>query len=232
MNKASAPSAPMPEFEGNEFQGHPPPPSYDQAMSVYPPPVPEARQGGHAPYPPQQLPYPPTAAQMSYPPTVAQPPYPAASSQMPYPPAGQQMPYPPAGQQMPYPPVGTQTQPPYPVQQPQGFIPSGEPHSIPQTNVPPPQPPAPQQTSVTTAVFVNGPVAVGPKPCRVRCPMCHSDIKTSTVTENQAGAHIACIILCLLGCFLCSCIPYCMDSCKIVQHKCPVCKSYLGTYKG
>ncbi|KAJ9586567.1 hypothetical protein L9F63_028389, partial [Diploptera punctata] len=87
----------------------------------------------------------------------------------------------------------------------------------------------PQQT--TTTVVVAGALPVGPKPAKVRCPVCHADIKTTTVTENQAGAHIACIVLCLLGCCLCSCIPYCMDSCKSVSHSCPSCKSYLGTYK-
>jgi len=32
-------------------------------------------------------------------------------------------------------------------------------------------------------------------------------------------------------CFLCSCIPYCMDSCKTVTHSCPNCKTHLGVYK-
>jgi hypothetical protein len=32
-------------------------------------------------------------------------------------------------------------------------------------------------------------------------------------------------------CCLCSCIPYCMDSCKSVTHSCPNCKTYLGIYK-
>ncbi|PSN39451.1 hypothetical protein C0J52_17704 [Blattella germanica] len=105
----------------------------------------------------------------------------------------------------------------------------------PQHHVPPPPQPmpvvAPPTTTTTTTVLVAGALPVGPKPAKVRCPVCHSDIKTTTVTENQAGAHIACIVLCLLGCCLCSCIPYCMDSCKNVRHTCPSCNSYLGTFK-
>lgn len=96
--------------------------------------------------------------------------------------------------------------------------------------VPPPQqiPPVPPSS---TTVIVTGALPVGPKPVKMRCPNCHMDIKTTTVSENQACAHIACIVLCLLGCLLCSCIPYCMDSCKSVTHSCPNCKSYLGIYK-
>ncbi|XP_069686283.1 lipopolysaccharide-induced tumor necrosis factor-alpha factor homolog [Periplaneta americana] len=100
-----------------------------------------------------------------------------------------------------------------------------------QQPVPPPPQPAPVLPPPTTTVIVAGALPVGPKAMKVVCPICHVDIKTTTVSENQAGAHIACIVLCLLGCCLCSCIPYCMDSCKSVRHTCPNCNSYLGTYK-
>jgi hypothetical protein len=48
-------------------------------------------------------------------------------------------------------------------------------------------------------VIFTGTWPLGPKPVKMRCPNCNMDIKTTTVTENQAGAHIACIVLCLLG---------------------------------
>jgi len=50
-------------------------------------------------------------------------------------------------------------------------------------------------------------------------------------------AHFICLDLIKLTflfhfrCCLCSCIPYCMDSCKSVTHSCPNCKTYLGIYK-
>jgi hypothetical protein len=50
-----------------------------------------------------------------------------------------------------------------------------------------------------TSVIVTGTPPVGPKPAKMLCPVCHMDIKTTTVSENQAGAHIACIVLFLLG---------------------------------
>jgi len=45
----------------------------------------------------------------------------------------------------------------------------------------------------------TGFVAVGPKPAKLRCPNCNMNIKTTTVSENQACAHVACIVLFLLG---------------------------------
>jgi hypothetical protein len=48
-------------------------------------------------------------------------------------------------------------------------------------------------------VIVSGPLPVGPKPATMRCPACHMNIKTTTVSENQSSAHIACVVLCLLG---------------------------------
>lgn len=97
-------------------------------------------------------------------------------------------------------------------------------------HIPPPQQSVPVHPPPTT-VIVTGALPVGPEPTKMRCPNCRMDIKTMTVSENQAGAHIACIVLFLLGCCLCSCIPYCMDSCKSVTHSCPNCKTYLGIYK-
>jgi len=90
--------------------------------------------------------------------------------------------------------------------------------------------PPPSTTVIVTGLPV-GVLPVGPRPAKMRCPNCNLDIKTTTVSENQASAHIACLVLCLLGCFLCSCIPYCMDSCKTVTHSCPNCKTHLGVYK-
>ncbi|KOC67811.1 Lipopolysaccharide-induced tumor necrosis factor-alpha factor like protein [Habropoda laboriosa] len=64
------------------------------------------------------------------------------------------------------------------------------------------------------------------------CPTCHTSIKTNTVSDHQLSAHICCIILCLLGCFLCSCLPYYMSNFKTVHHFCPKCKNYIGIWKG
>ncbi|XP_066992981.2 lipopolysaccharide-induced tumor necrosis factor-alpha factor homolog [Anabrus simplex] len=91
--------------------------------------------------------------------------------------------------------------------------------------------PATQVAAITTTVVVGGGVPLGPKAVNMICPMCRANIKTNTVRENQCRAHVCCCILFFVGCILCSCIPYCMDSFKIVRHTCPDCKAYLGTYK-
>lgn len=101
-----------------------------------------------------------------------------------------------------------------------------------QQHMPLPPLPAPViPPPTTTTVIVSGSLPVGPKPANMCCPACHRDIRTTTVSESQSCAHIACVVLFLLGCCLCSCIPYCMDSCKNVRHTCPNCKTYLGMYK-
>jgi hypothetical protein len=52
-------------------------------------------------------------------------------------------------------------------------------------------------------VIVSGPVigavAMGPKPVMMQCPSCNMNIQTKTKTEYKGNAHIACIILFVLG---------------------------------
>ncbi|XP_071453448.1 lipopolysaccharide-induced tumor necrosis factor-alpha factor homolog [Hetaerina americana] len=94
-------------------------------------------------------------------------------------------------------------------------------------NVPPVPP---QMGVVSVAVPAAGLLPVGPKGTRMRCYHCHADIKTTTVTTNKAMAHLACLLLFFATCCLCSWVPYCLQSCKRVDHKCPNCKGFLGSY--
>lgn len=41
--------------------------------------------------------------------------------------------------------------------------------------------------------------ALGPHSVKMPCPSCHTDIKTTTISDHQPSAHICCIVLCLLG---------------------------------
>ncbi|XP_008470840.2 lipopolysaccharide-induced tumor necrosis factor-alpha factor homolog [Diaphorina citri] len=93
-------------------------------------------------------------------------------------------------------------------------------------------PPVVQQPqSATTVVITQQPAfAPGPRPMRVTCPNCHQHITTETETDCLCVAHFVCLALFLVGLCVCSCIPYCMDSCKSVSHHCPNCKVDLGTY--
>ncbi|XP_050972187.1 cell death-inducing p53-target protein 1 homolog [Labeo rohita] len=68
-------------------------------------------------------------------------------------------------------------------------------------------------------------------PGRIICPHCMTDVVTQT--ENVSGllAWLICGVLVLLGCWLCCCIPFCVDSCQDVQHSCPNCKNIVRIYK-
>lgn len=114
----------------------------------------------------------------------------------------------------------------YPNQGP--MYPSVPPHPSADKYAPPPQSEAPPTTVVITQ-HVAG-FAPGPRPMRVTCPNCHQHVLTATETDCLCAAHFCCLALFLVGLGLCSCLPYCMDSCKSVSHHCPNCKVDLGTY--
>ncbi|KAH9641582.1 hypothetical protein HF086_017106 [Spodoptera exigua] len=81
--------------------------------------------------------------------------------------------------------------------------------------------------------FKMNAVPVGPKPCPVICPSCKATIITKVDKKATVKTHLMAFLLCSFACgiFGCSCLPYCMDSCRNADHYCPNCQSYLGTYK-
>ncbi|XP_008486445.1 cell death-inducing p53-target protein 1-like [Diaphorina citri] len=84
-----------------------------------------------------------------------------------------------------------------------------------------------QPTSITLTT-----VSVGPRSMVMGCPNCRNTIRTQTDSEIKCcGYLLCCFMLCSGVCTLCSCIPLCSDSCRIVHHKCPECKANLGTYQ-
>ncbi|XP_055374580.1 uncharacterized protein LOC129607554 [Condylostylus longicornis] len=64
------------------------------------------------------------------------------------------------------------------------------------------------------------------------CPACEKNIKYGYVTETNWSTHLLAAVLCIMGCCICSCIPYFVDSCKTRHYYCPNCRVYLGTYNG
>ncbi|XP_076272366.1 lipopolysaccharide-induced tumor necrosis factor-alpha factor homolog [Rhynchophorus ferrugineus] len=81
-----------------------------------------------------------------------------------------------------------------------------------------------------TVVIATAPAAYGPNPIQIGCPYCHAVITTAVETEPTTKTHLFALILCVIGCWLCCCFPYCMDSCQSKKHFCPSCKAYLGEY--
>lgn len=73
--------------------------------------------------------------------------------------------------------------------------------------------------------------SVGPDPSMVCCPSCRQTVVSRMEYENSTRTHVAAGILCILGCWICCCFPYCMDSCRNGNHYCPSCGAFLGTYR-
>ncbi|XP_050300909.1 cell death-inducing p53-target protein 1-like isoform X2 [Anthonomus grandis grandis] len=119
-------------------------------------------------------------------------------------------------------------------QYPPGQYPSGQypPGQYPSGQYPPGQyPPPPQASNIQHTVIVGGPpLTLGGEPMRTQCPHCHANITTSIETEANTKTHLFALLLCVFGCWLCCCIPYCMDSCQSKKHYCPNCKAFLGAY--
>ena len=159
-------------------------------------------------------------------------PYPAQPQAYPgYPP--QQQSYP--AQQQGYPPQ----QPGYPPQQP-GYPPQQKGYPPPQPYTPQPvaqPPPQIQQTSSTTVVMQQQPTVVvtntsfGNGSTAMQCPFCSATITTSVNYIEGTMVWLLAGVLCIVGCWPCCLIPFCVDDCKDVQHSCPNCRRVVGTFR-
>lgn len=141
------------------------------------------------------------------------------------------MPMPPTYDQSQYPP-----QPPHHQhhhhQHPEGgqgmYPPMPQPEQHHHIHYVPPQPAPIAQEPVRTVIVTS---QVGPDPSMVCCPSCRQTVVSRMEYESSTRTHVAAGLLCLVGCWLCCCLPYCMDSCRNGNHYCPNCGSYLGTYR-
>lgn len=71
---------------------------------------------------------------------------------------------------------------------------------------------------------------VGPDPTMIHCRTCNNTVVTRMELEPTMRTHLCAGLLCLVGCWVCCCIPYCVASCQATQHYCPSCGTYVGTY--
>ena len=107
----------------------------------------------------------------------------------------------------------------------------------PEFKAPPPPPPYETKPSTTPSstrqiIYVPSNQTFESEPVIMNCPNCQKLIETNI--EHKVGllswlGCLGCVLLdCTAGCCL---IPFCVDSCKDVEHYCPSCKSFLGKYK-
>ncbi|KAL4090851.1 hypothetical protein QTP88_025617 [Uroleucon formosanum] len=87
-----------------------------------------------------------------------------------------------------------------------------------------------QQQYFTPECIIIEPT-LGTKPVHMFCPTCHNYIITETDKSPSNEAYLCCMLIFIVGCTICSCLPFFMKSFQKVDHRCPQCASYLGTYK-
>jgi lipopolysaccharide-induced tumor necrosis factor-alpha factor len=84
---------------------------------------------------------------------------------------------------------------------------------------------------VAAAVIVNV-QGFGPYPMQVTCTQCSAQVMTETVASPGLLTWLLSGTLFLVGCWLgCCLIPCCIPECQDIEHRCPNCKTHLGTYR-
>ncbi|XP_016139744.1 lipopolysaccharide-induced tumor necrosis factor-alpha factor homolog [Sinocyclocheilus grahami] len=68
-------------------------------------------------------------------------------------------------------------------------------------------------------------------PGRITCPHCMTDIITEIEYISGLLTWLLFGSLVIFVCWLCCCIPFCVDTCKDVKHTCPNCKNIIRIYK-
>ncbi|CAH8681243.1 unnamed protein product [Schistosoma rodhaini] len=68
-------------------------------------------------------------------------------------------------------------------------------------------------------------------PVTLHCPSCGLNTLTRLEYKNGLLTYLACCGICLVGGVLgCCLIPFCVNSCKDVNHVCPHCQRAVGNY--
>ncbi|KAK9729838.1 LITAF-like zinc ribbon domain [Popillia japonica] len=89
----------------------------------------------------------------------------------------------------------------------------------------------PPHAQTVTQVVIQAPVNFGHKSQPVMCSVCKHEVLTRIDVEPSTQTHLCALLMCAFGIWPCCCIPYCVDSCQKINHYCPNCGVYLGSYQ-
>jgi len=88
----------------------------------------------------------------------------------------------------------------------------------------------------TSGIFIGQPTVVavvqqslGPHRMHLWCPQCDKTVKSRVSGSARCEAWLCCGLLSFF-CFPFCCIPFLLGSCYEWEHKCPQCRSHLGTF--
>ena len=86
-------------------------------------------------------------------------------------------------------------------------------------------------TAGPTTVIITGSM-FGPDPVQMTCRYCNQNVYTKVSPVPGLMAWILSGALCVFGCWLgCCLIPFCVQDCLDVEHRCSHCNNLLGTYQ-
>ncbi|KAI9363026.1 LITAF-like zinc ribbon domain-containing protein [Zopfochytrium polystomum] len=74
-------------------------------------------------------------------------------------------------------------------------------------------------------------VFFGKVPQDIVCPNCGQPGNSDVTFESGNLTYISAGVLFCVGCWLCCCIPFCMNDMKDAIHRCPNCKTVVGMSK-
>ncbi|KAE9554169.1 hypothetical protein FO519_002649 [Halicephalobus sp. NKZ332] len=93
------------------------------------------------------------------------------------------------------------------------------------------QNPQMQVPLVTTMIPQTIKPVLGPFPSLIKCPHCMTAGISEVIYVTGLGTYLLAGGCCLLGLWLCCCIPFCLNSTKDAHHYCPNCKNFLGRFR-
>ncbi|KAJ8724900.1 hypothetical protein PYW07_015858 [Mythimna separata] len=85
-----------------------------------------------------------------------------------------------------------------------------------------------QPTPYALAMVIGN--QMGPEPMSITCPSCKEVIVTRIEARANTKTHTCAFVLCFMCCWPCVILPYFVNKCRNLDHYCPHCSSYIGSY--